>query len=196
MRMFRMLLSLAVLLVPGVALAQSDALLEGEPAAAAVRKPALRRAAVLPAAATPAWSYGLSFPVTRFGFSRNADGTYGGSLTPLQAGIGTSVFWNAVRAPGGSVPVGLGALLFGATDLASDQSDAGVGIAIGPSFWNNTFALMVGVDLYRKIGSKDTGLLMASAGGRNGFARDNVFILFNFGIGLGKSAPGDLKIAP
>jgi hypothetical protein len=75
-------------------------------------------------------------------------------------------------------------------------SDSGLGIAIGPSFWDNHFAVMAGVDLYRRIGNQDTGLFMASAGGRNGFARENVFILLNFGIGLGKSAPGDLKIAP
>ena len=37
---------------------------------------------------------------------------------------------------------------------------------------------------------------MANAGGQNGFARQNLFVLFNFGIGLGKSAPGSLKIAP
>ncbi len=147
-------------------------------------------------AGAPAWSFGLSLPITRFGFSRNQDGSYGGHVTPLQAGVGTSIYWNAVRSNNGTVPVSVGAMLFGATDVGSTQSDAGLGIAIGPSFWNNTFGLMLGVDLYRRIGSQDTGLLMANAGGQNGFARQNVFVLFNFGIGLGKSAPGALKIAP
>ena len=34
---------------------------------------------------------------------------------------------------------------------------------------------------------------MANAGGQNSFARQNLFVLFNFGIGLGKSAPGSLR---
>lgn len=144
----------------------------------------------------PRWTYGTSLPITRFGFARNADGTYGGSVTPLQAGVGVNIYCNLVRSADGGVPLGIGAMLFGATDLAASESDSGLGIAIGPSFFNNHFAVMAGVDLYRRIGSQDTGLLMAEAGGRNGFARQNVFVLFNFGIGLGQSAPGPLKIAP
>jgi hypothetical protein len=144
----------------------------------------------------PAWSYGLSLPISRFGFQRQGDGSYGGNVTPLQAGLGTSIFWNAIRNANGSVPVGVGAMLFGATDLSSRVSDSGLGIAIGPSFWDNHFAVMAGVDLYRRIGNQDTGLLMSNAGGKNGFARENVFLLLNFGIGLGKGAPGALKIAP
>ncbi len=202
-KLARYLVTLILVTVPAIAIAQTlapDDTVDGVPAA--TRRPArsrlgARASAELSATGlAPSWSYGLSFPVTRFGFQRNADGSYGGNITPLQAGVGTSIFWNAVRGKDGTVPVGVGALLFGATDPANRDGDTGLGVAIGPSFWNNTFALMAGVDLYRRIGSQDTGLLMANAGGRNGFARQNAFILFNFGIGLGKSAPGSLKIAP
>ncbi len=201
-KLARYLVTLILVTVPAIASAQTvgpDDTVDGAPAA--IKRSARTRLSARPApdlssGLAPAWSYGLSFPVTRFGFQRNADGTYGGNVTPLQAGVGTSIFWNAVRAKDGSVPVGIGALLFGATDPANRAGDTGLGIAVGPSFWNNTFALMAGVDLYRRIGNQDTGLLMANAGGRNGFARQNAFILFNFGIGIGKSAPGSLKIAP
>ncbi len=145
---------------------------------------------------TPAVTWGLSLPVSRFGFTHNSDGTYGGNVTPIQPGVGVSLYWNLVRGTSGTAPVALATTLFGATDVSSKQSDAGLGIAVGPSFFNNTFGIQLGVDLYRRIGDKDTGALMTSAGGQNGFSRENVFVLFNFGIGLGKSAPGALKIAP
>ena len=201
----RFLLALAITAPPALAVAAPESTdpteVEGVDAAATRRPRRAPLTAPKPSAAadaglTPAWTFGLSLPITRFGFTRNDDGSYGGHVTPLQAGVGTSIYWNAIRTANGTVPVSLGAMLFGATDVGSTQSDAGLGVAIGPSFWNNTFGLMVGVDLYRRIGSQDTGVLMASAGGANGFERQNVFVLFNFGIGLGKSAPGALKIAP
>jgi hypothetical protein len=182
---------------PAIAPADEPLAPGAAPVIARAARPSSRSSSsTMDAGIPPAWSYGLSFPVTRFGFSRNPDGSFGGNLTPVQAAVGTSVFYNAVRGPGGSVPVGLGALLFGATDLSSKVSDSGLGVAFGPAFWNNTFGVLVGVDLYRRIGSQDTGLLMASAGGRNGLSRENLYVLFNFGIGLGKDAPGALKIAP
>ncbi len=199
-KLVRYLLTLVLVTVPALAGAETP---DSEETVEAVTKRPVRTklerrtwADLTESGLAPSWSFGLSFPVTRFGFERKTDGTYGGSLTPLQAGIGTAVFWNAVRSKDGSVPVGIGALLFGATDLSGSRSDSGLGIAIGPSFWNNTFALMAGVDLYRRIGNVDTGVFMANAGGKNGFERQNVFVLLNFGIGLGKSAPGSLKIAP
>jgi len=193
---------IALLLLPTAAFAatdppdDTDGTVDGSLVVARrLRPPAA--AATLKASAEPSdWSFGLSLPVSRFGFTKNADGSYGGNVTPLQAGVGASIWYHAVQSKDGSVPVGVGAMLFGATDLSASKSDSGLGIAIGPSFWNNTFAVMAGVDLYRRIGSQDTGLLMANAGGRNGFERHNFFVLFNFGIGLGKSAPGSLKIAP
>ena len=202
-KLVRSLLTLVIVTVPALAGAETPEPDDGVDSVAAIAKRPARSkvtsrswADLTDSGLAPAWSYGLSFPVTRFGFQQKEDGTYSGTVTPLQAGVGTSIFWNAVRSKDGSVPVGIGALLFGATDLGSARSDAGLGIAIGPSFWNNTFALMAGVDLYRRIGDVDTGALMINAGGKNGFERQNVFVLLNFGIGLGKSAPGSLKIAP
>ncbi len=204
-KLIRYLLTLTLVTVPALASAE-PATLEGtdEPVASVAKRP--KNAAALDRKRTwddvadssraPTWTYGASLPITRFGFARNGNGTYGGSVTPLQAGVGVNIYCNLVRSADGGVPLGIGAMLFGATDLGASQSDSGLGIAIGPSFFNNHFAVMAGVDLYRRIGSQDTGLLMADAGGQNGFARQNVFVLFNFGIGLGKSAPGSLKIAP
>ncbi len=199
-KLVRYLLTLVLVTVPAFAGAETP---DADDAIEAVAKRPARAkvnsrtwADLTDSGLAPSWSYGLSFPVTRFGFQQREDGTYAGTVTPLQAGVGTSIFWNAVRSKDGSVPLGVGALLFGATDLGSAKSDAGLGIAIGPSFWNNTFALMAGVDLYRRIGDVDTGAFMINAGGKNGFERQNVFVLLNFGIGLGKSAPGSLKIAP
>lgn len=167
---------------------------------AILARPPRERSVLARAALTPAipsnWSFGIGFPVTRVGFQQRADGSYAADVVPVQAAIGTSVFYHAVRGAGDSVPVGIGALLFGASDLSSKQSDAGIGIAVGPSFFDNHVALLVGCDLYRKIGDRDRGLLMAGAGGKSGFGRESVYFLINFGIGLGKDAPGTLKIAP
>ena len=199
----RTLVTLLLVAVPALAGAESPGDTDApDTAPAVVRRPARAKlerrtwAELTETGLAPRWTYGASLPITRFGFHRNADGTYGGSVTPLQAGVGVNLYCNLVRSTDGGVPIGVGAMLFGATDLSASQSDSGLGIAIGPSFFNNHFAVMAGVDLYRRIGSQDTGLLMADAGGKNGFARQNAFVLFNFGIGLGQSAPGSLKIAP
>lgn len=202
-RFARLALGLAFLLVPTLALAEPQPPSEDPfgsiPVVAKNNRRPARAARSLNHGDTglaPDFTWGLSLPVSRFGFSRNTDGSYGGNVTPIQPGVGASLYWNVVRSANGAVPLAIGTTLFGATDLSSKLSDSGLGIAIGPSVFNNTFGLMVGVDLYRRVGNQDTGLLMANAGGQNGFARQNVFILFNFGIGLGKSAPGSLKIAP
>ncbi len=203
-RFARLALGFALLFVPALALADPTPAPE-DPLGSmpVVAKHARRTArAAKPAETTtdsglaPDFTWGLSLPVSRFGFSRNGDGSYGGNVVPVQPGVGASLYWNLVRSANGSVPVALGTTLFGATDLSSKVSDSGLGLAIGPSFFNNTFGIQVGVDLYRRIGDHDTGALMANAGGTSGFSRENVYILFNFGIGLGKSAPGSLKIAP
>lgn len=152
-------------------------------AAAATLPAAGCGAAVAPA---PRWTYGLSFPLTRFGWKRSEIGAgYDADLQWIRPAVGSSIHYNIIRPPEGGVPLAISHLFFGSTWFNS-MEDTGLGIAVGPSVFDNRFSILGGIDLYRRIDHNDTGLLMLGTGGHDRFGRRNVFLLFNFGIRLGR----------